>query len=104
MQFRFRCYRTPKFWGGPKVLTETINQLPGYISWRDTKAAILLFNRNKDFTRVLEQIKSTVQAHPNCKKLLGQPSETQWRFTFGQRDDPNREMSVAVMAFDVPQP
>lgn len=93
-----------KFWGGPKVLTDTINQLLGYTSWRDTKAAILIFNRNKDFTRVLEQIRPTVQVHPNCKRLVSQPSETQWQFVFGQRDDFNREIAVTVMAFDVPQP
>jgi hypothetical protein len=26
-----------KFWGGPKLFKETIDQLLGYTSWRDTK-------------------------------------------------------------------
>lgn len=30
-----------KYWGGPAVLTATINQLLGYLSWRDSKAAII---------------------------------------------------------------
>jgi hypothetical protein len=38
-----------KFWTGPKGFTETIDQLLGYLSWRDTKAAIVMFNRKKGF-------------------------------------------------------
>lgn len=93
-----------KFWGGPKVLTETLDQLLGYASWRDTKVAILLFNRNKGFTRVLEQLRPTVEQHHNCKRFVSQPAEAQFRFIFTQRDDPSREMTLSVLAFDVPQP
>jgi hypothetical protein len=93
-----------KFWGGAKILTETIDQLLGYTSWRDTKVAIIIFNRNKNFTAVLNQIRATVEAHPNCKQFLSRSSETQLRFQFTQRDDPEREMTLTVMAFDVPQP
>jgi hypothetical protein len=31
---------------------DTIAQLLGYVSWRDTKTAIVIFNRNKNFSRV----------------------------------------------------
>ena len=91
-----------KFWGGPKKLTETIDQLLGYSSWRDTKVAVLVFNRNKDFTNVLESIQSTVAAHANCKRVLGPQSETSFRYVFSHRDDANREMVLTVLAFDVP--
>lgn len=93
-----------KFWGGPKILTETIDQLLGYASWRDTKVAVILFNRNKNFGAVLEQIRPTVEQHSSCKRFLGQLAEAQFRFLFSQRDDPSREMTLTVMAFDVPQP
>jgi hypothetical protein len=91
-----------KFWGGPKKLTETIDQLLGYSSWRDTKVSIIVFNRNKDFTKVLESIKSTVTDHPNCKRFVEQMNETSFRYIFSHRDDRNREMTLTVLAFDVP--
>ena len=50
-----------KFWSGPKKLTETIDQLLGYSSWRDTKTAVVLFNRNRDFSKVLAAIPETVR-------------------------------------------
>lgn len=90
-----------KYWSGPKKLTETIDQLLGYTSWRDTKVAIIVFNKNKNFTKVLEAIRSKTRKHPNCKRELDQRSETSFRFTFSHRDDPNREMTLTVMAFNV---
>jgi len=91
-----------KFWKGPKSLTETIEQILSYLSWRDTKAAIILFVRNKNFSDVLAQVTSVVEAHSNHKKTLANVDETDFRFVFGQRDDPNREIHLAVLLFPVP--
>lgn len=91
-----------KYWSGPKKLIETINQLLSYSSWRDTKVAVIIFNRKKNFSSVLEAIPSTVESHPNYKRFLGRLSETNFRYIFSHRDDPNREMILTVLAFDVP--
>jgi hypothetical protein len=92
-----------KFWTGPKGLTKTVDQLLGYTSWRDTKTAILLFNRNKGFSAVLDQIRPTIEAHPNFKAFAGRPTETQFRFVLRQPTDASRELLLTVLAFDVPQ-
>ena len=91
-----------KFWDGPKTLSNAIDQLLGYTSWRDTKVAIILFNRRRNFTRVLEAIPETVERHPNYKRRAKGTSEADFKYLFGHRDDPNRELTMAVMAFDVP--
>ena len=36
-----------KFWNGPAKPTKTIDQLLGYLSWRDSKAAILNKRRSQ---------------------------------------------------------
>ena len=56
-----------KFWSGPKKLAETIDQLLGYSSGRDTKTAVSVFNRNRDFSKVLAAIPDAVLAHPQYK-------------------------------------
>lgn len=91
-----------KFWSGPKNLGDTIDQLLGYSSWRDTKVAVILFNRNKEFSKVLQSISDTVKGHASCKRDLGAQSETSFRYVFANKDDPNREMTLTIMAFDVP--
>ena len=91
-----------KFWSGPKKLIETLDQLLGYSSWRDTKVAVIIFNRKKYFSKVLQSINDTVKSHTNFKRDLGPQSETNFRYIFAHRDDPNREMLLTVLAFDVP--
>jgi hypothetical protein len=93
-----------KFWSGPKKLEETIDQLLGYSSWRDTKTAVILFNRNRDFSKVLEAVPTVVRLHPNYKRDLPGSTETRFRYSFAHRDDRNRELFLAILAFDVPTP
>lgn len=35
-----------KYWHGAKSYTQTIDQVLSYVSWRDTKIAVIIFNRN----------------------------------------------------------
>jgi len=91
-----------KIWRGKKVHNETIGQLLGYLTWRDTKVALIIFNRNKDFTNVLEKAKMATEDHQNFRKFVKQRSETSWVYRFSHRDDPNREITVTLMVFDVP--
>lgn len=93
-----------KFWGGPKKLTETIDQLLGYSSWRDTKTAVIIFNRNRDFSRVLAAVPEAVKQHPNFKRAIVGNSETRFRYCFSHRDDANRELLLTILVFDVPTP
>jgi hypothetical protein len=93
-----------KFWGGPKKLSETIDQLLGYSSWRDTKTAVIIFNRNRDFSRVLATIPVTAKQHPNFKRELAGRTDTRFRYCFSHRDDANRELLLTILVFDVPTP
>jgi hypothetical protein len=92
-----------KIWKGEAQLLQAIDQILGYLHWCDTKAALLVLNRNKAFSDVLAKIPAATQRHPNCKKLIRQISETEWRFLFSSKDDSNRELQLAVLLFDVPK-
>ena len=91
-----------KFWKGAETLKETLNQLLGYTTWRDTKLAMLIFNRNKKFGDVLKQIPQIIQAHPNFVRQEGIDTETQFRFVVWHPDDRDRELTLTVLAFDIP--
>ena len=91
-----------KFWKGAQAFTETITQLLGYVTWRDTKTALIIFNRNKDLSAVLDTIGETALKHPNYKRILTTGSETAFRYMFHSPTDINREVAVAVLVFDVP--
>ena len=95
-----------KFWRGEKELIEATDQLIGYTSWRDTKTAILLFNKNKDFSSVISKIDSAAKSH-NCYKRANTlkdaslKDETIFSYIFNQHDDKNREFYLSILAFDV---
>ncbi len=91
-----------KFWGGPKKLIETVDQLLGYASWRDTKTAIFVFNRGRELSKVLAQVSPTITAHPNFVREATYGGETDFRFTIAHRDDPERELTLTILVFEVP--
>jgi len=91
-----------KFWAGPKGFHEAINQLLSYTSWRDTKTAILLFNRNRDLSRVLAQIPVLLREHPCWKRDVTQVEETHFRSIMRHPGDALRELVVTVCVFNVP--
>lgn len=92
-----------KFWSGEKAFLRTIDQLLRYVTWRDTKTAIILFNRNTDFSNVLQSIAGAGPLHPNYKRSIAYGGETGFRWVMSQPTDQNREWVLTVLAFDVPQ-
>lgn len=91
-----------KFWKGPKSLLEALDQLLGYASWRDTKTAVVIFNRDSEHSTVLQRIVETMPTHSCFKREIGRQGETQFRYLFHQPGDRNREVLLTVLAFDVP--
>jgi hypothetical protein len=91
-----------KFWKGEKSFLKTIDQLLKYLSWRDTKAAVVVFNRKAGFSAVLAKIAELTPKHPQFKRDLGKPDESTFRYVFAQPNDVNREITLTVLAFDVP--
>lgn len=91
-----------KFWKGKNGYSDTIDQLLSYSSWRDTKTAIFIFNRNLDTSKVLNEIESATQGHKNYKRTLAWPHESAWRFVMHHPTDTNRELIMTVLVFDIP--
>ena len=92
-----------KFWGGPKNFDETVDQLLGYTSWRDTKTAILVFNRETATSTVLDGVAKRAAAHSNYKRQLDYKHESGFRYAFHQNGDRNRELLLTVLVFDIPR-
>ena len=91
-----------KFWHGEVSLDHAITQLLSYLSWRDTKTAILLFNRGPAFSMVLQKLADVAGTHPCFDKDLGRKGETTFTYLFHQPADPDRKVHLTVMAFDIP--
>jgi hypothetical protein len=92
-----------KFWGGMKVAHEAIDQLLGYLTWRDTKACLMMFSKLKDFSYMLAELWKSVESHPNFKREERQEGETRRRYKFRSKNDSDRELILTVLAFNIPK-
>jgi hypothetical protein len=91
-----------KFWGGNEVYQATISQLLSYLSWRDNKAAIILFVPNKEFSSVLLKIKENTPSHPSFLRAISEQDETWLSYEFRLNEDVDRIVHIAVMAYHIP--
>lgn len=92
-----------KFWRGQKAFLETISQLLGYLTWRDSKVAVIVFVPNKDFSSVLETVTKEISEHPNYIEYIDAKDETWLNYRFHLNNDRNRAVSLAVMLYHLPK-
>lgn len=92
-----------KFWKGQKSFLSTISQLLGYLTWRDSKAAVIMFVPNKDFTSAVDVAKSSVNDHSNFIKFVHEKDETWFNYEFHLNGDRNRTVKIAVMLYHTPR-
>jgi hypothetical protein len=89
-----------KVWHGPSEFLKAISQLFDlYLTWRDSKVALLIFVRNKDFTNVINQVKSVVKTHAYFIKESGNHGETSLSYIFHLPQDKAKEVYFEIMLF-----
>lgn len=88
-----------KFWGGPKMHQETINQLLNYLTWRDSKAAIIYFVDNKSLQHVLNQINDLTSQHPCFVKYDGNKEKSWFNYHFHLPKDKSLNVKLAILLF-----
>ncbi|WP_444935243.1 hypothetical protein ACJJIW_11735 [Microbulbifer sp. JMSA004] len=92
-----------KFWKGEKSFLATISQLLGYLTWRDSKAAVIMFVPNKDFSSAVYTAKEAASKHENFIKYSNERDETWINYEFHLDDDRNRVVKLAVMLYHTPR-
>lgn len=90
------------------VVAEALDQLIGYLVWRDTKAALLLFIRNSDVSDTIHDVSDTIDKalytishHPNYLRLGKISTQGRHDFVLHADGDKNREIHLAFLPFRV---
>jgi hypothetical protein len=91
-----------KFWKGQAQYIETIYQLLSYLTWRDSKAAIIIFVKNKEISSVLETVKQVTPQHSNYLGFINEQDTSWFNYRFHINEDPSREVKLAVMLYHIP--
>jgi hypothetical protein len=91
-----------KIWHGKTGLFESVEQLLGYLTWRDCKASIIIFNKhNAKFSDILNTIPNVLPEHNNHIKKISDTNEGEWRYLFSSEDDENRQIIIHFFVFNL---
>lgn len=91
-----------KVWRGASEFKAAIDQLLSYLTWRDCKAALVVFNKNNaKFTDLVAKVPGLVEAHPNFLRTSNSVEAGEWKFTMAAPKDEGREIQVTLFAFNL---
>jgi hypothetical protein len=91
-----------KIWHGQAQIQEAINQLlERYISWRDEKSALIIFNKDvRNFTDVISNAKVAVESHPNYLSFIAERSETSFSYILKHPEDDKKTIKFELILFN----
>jgi len=92
-----------KFWRGQKVHHQTIDQLLSYLTWRDSKTAIVYFMDTKEIVAPLRAIEESTPQHTSFVAAKGKRNESWLNYELHLPDDHSRPVHVAILCFHVPK-
>ena len=85
-----------KVWRGPAELKSAVDQLLGYLTWRDSKAAMVVFNKHvASFSDLLAKAPQVFERHTNFKRRVSS-GLGEWRFVMASQEDPARLLTVQL--------
>lgn len=89
-------------WDGDEYFKGKIDQLLGYLTWRDSKAAVIAFVENKKIQPIVDRIVETTKAHNNHLEFKGVEAEGWYNHIIHLKGDEDREVQLAVQLFHIP--
>lgn len=91
-----------KVWKGPKALSEAIDQLLGYLTWRDTRTALIVWNKAvKDFAKLQADLPEHVKGHAKHVRAVDAGHPGEWRVVCHSDADDGREVLVHIFLVDL---
>jgi len=92
-----------KFWSGQKAHGEAIDQLLSYLTWRDSKTALVYFMDTKEMTAPLKAVAENTPSHSCFVADKGKREESWFRYEFHLPGDDSRPVHLAILCFHLPR-
>jgi hypothetical protein len=91
-----------KIWHGESELSRAIDQLLRYNNWRDGKAALIVFVKEKGIIDIIEKANDTMRNHDCCIRFEGQTEQSSFSYSFHQKEDVKQIIAIELMLFHFP--
>jgi hypothetical protein len=93
----FEC----KNWGGEKIYLDTIDQLMGYVTWRQNYGVVIMFSKNRDFSKILTQIPDIIQKHTQYKSGFKQLSSNHFVSDHTLPEDSGKTIKIHHLIYNI---
>ena len=91
-----------KVWQGKEVVLKAIDQLLGYLTWRDVKTALVIFNKEvAGFMAIQKEISEIIKSHPNFISIDTTNGGSEWHVRLRSTDDSGSFFEVHVFLFNL---
>lgn len=91
-----------KIWNGPAGVLKALDQLMGYLTWRDNKALLLIFNRSGSRLDVIDSARTIASKHQHHKFLSTKRMPNGSRHKFRDPSDQKSEITITIIVVDIP--
>ena len=88
-----------KVWKGQKHYIESLSQLLSYLSWDDSKTALMVFVKDVTLSSVIQTVKQVTLTHPSAVKLTDIRSDRFLHFIFTLPQDSQKHVAIQVLLF-----
>lgn len=91
-----------KLWHGESELLKAVDQLlERYVTWRDEKVALIIFNKSvRKFGDIVEKAVESMKSHTNFSYYVGKRDSTSFSYFFTHPDDPRKKISLELIMFN----
>ena len=89
-----------KMWTGQKEVGKAIDQLDGYLTWRDCKTALIYFVRRKDFLKTIESMETALRAYDSMRNITAL-DKNEFECLFLSKANPGQQIKMRVILFNL---
>lgn len=89
-----------KIWSGIKGFKDALNQIQGYITWRDTKLCLIIFSRNSNFFGVLALLKEHLKSINNYLSH-NEIAKNEFEVIVKSKTNEGQFLKIRVFVFDL---
>jgi hypothetical protein len=91
-----------KVWNGSKAYGEAMDQLFGYLTWRESYGVLIIFCKRKDMTATIGQARKAAETHASYTSgSLATPSESRFSTRHKHPQDPAKSVEIFHLFIDL---
>ncbi len=90
-----------KFWNGPVALKNTVQQILGYLTWRDSFGVIILFVKRRNFTNIINEIIPNVEKISSYSKGIEKLNDSQFKAFHHMPEDDMKLVEIHYLLYNL---